>query len=143
MQPDRFALARYWLASADNDFVVAREYVKRIPTVACFHAQQGAEKALKALLVATCGDAPRTHVASELVAELDAADQAPPADVGADARSLDKYYAPTRYPDALGGGNPDTAFVEADAEAAISAADRVYSYCVARTRALSAESDRV
>lgn len=128
MQSDRAALCAHWFASSDNDFVIARDYRVRIPSAACFHAQQGAEKALKALLVMLCGDAPRTHVASVLVGELEKSTIVPD-EIGLAAKSLDKYYAPTRYPDALGGGNPDSAFVARDADLALEAADAVAAFC--------------
>ena len=52
-----------WLRRAKSDLTLAG--VKRPPLVMledlCFHAQQAAEKALKALLVSGGADVPRTH----------------------------------------------------------------------------------
>jgi HEPN domain-containing protein len=122
MQPDRRTTAEHWFTSAENDLTVARDYAERIPTIACFHAREAAEKALKGLLVIACGDAPRTHLASTLVDELLRNDAALPAEAAMLAKSLDKFYAPTRYPDALGGGDPNSAFIGSDARSALQAA---------------------
>jgi HEPN domain-containing protein len=72
MQSDRHLTARYWLETARDDLIVAGDYAERLPHIACFHAQQAAETALKAVLTELIGDAPRTHVAHELIAELTA-----------------------------------------------------------------------
>jgi HEPN domain-containing protein len=53
-----------WVARAEEDFVLARTAVKRkIPLAygACFHAQQCAEKYIKALLISEGADFPKTH----------------------------------------------------------------------------------
>ncbi len=135
MQPDRRTTAEHWFTAAENDLVVASDYAERIPSIACFHAQQAAEKALKALLVIVCGDAPRTHLTSTLVDELERNGAALPSEVAMLAMSLDKFYAPTRYPDALGGGDPNTAFIARDARAALEAAELVVASCRSQGRA--------
>lgn len=50
------------------------------------------------------------------------------------AASLDKYYIPTRYPDALPGGIPSKAFDEEDAARAISLADKIIGFIKTRVR---------
>jgi HEPN domain-containing protein len=53
-----------WVARAEEDFVLARTALKRkIPLAsgACFHAQQCAEKYIKALLISKGADFPKTH----------------------------------------------------------------------------------
>jgi len=45
----------------------------RYPSRACFHAQQAAELALKALLIALTDDHPRSHIGDVLIRELQAA----------------------------------------------------------------------
>jgi HEPN domain-containing protein len=129
MQSDRHITARYWLETATQDLLVADEYTKRLPHVACFHAQQGAEKALKAVLTEIIGDAPRTHVAYQLIQELTETNAVMPEDIADAARGLDKFYAPTRYPDALGGVNPLHAFSISDATNACAAARSVIAWC--------------
>ena len=129
MQPDRQRTASYWLKAACQDLIVAEDYTARLPHVACFHAQQAAEKALKAAITQIVGDAPRTHIAHQLVEELVAAEASIPDDLAGAARSLDKFYAPTRYPDALGGADPTCAFTAADALSACAAARDVVTWC--------------
>ena len=55
---------RAWAASAEEDFVLARTALQRkkpLTSGACFHAQQCAEKYMKALLISKGADFPRTH----------------------------------------------------------------------------------
>jgi HEPN domain-containing protein len=58
------AFALQWLGKADEDMIMA-EVLLSAPTAAkwgaCFHAQQAAEKALKAVLVTQDRDVPYTH----------------------------------------------------------------------------------
>jgi HEPN domain-containing protein len=48
---------RAWAASAEEDFILARTALQR----ACFHAQQCAEKYMKALLISKDAVFPKTH----------------------------------------------------------------------------------
>ena len=53
-----------WVARAEEDFALARSALRRkVPLTygATFHAQQGAEKYLKALLLSRGHEFPRTH----------------------------------------------------------------------------------
>jgi len=53
-----------WVARAEEDFLLARSCLRRVTPLtvgACFHAQQCAEKYLKALLLARRQPFPRTH----------------------------------------------------------------------------------
>ncbi len=53
-----------WVARAEEDFVLARTALKRKQPLTygvCFHAQQCAEKYLKALLISKGADFPKTH----------------------------------------------------------------------------------
>lgn len=97
--------AERWLAFSRDDLRAAEVLLKEeVYSLACFHAQQAVEKALKALLASRHPDQnlPRTHSISELMARLgevcaqllDAVD------------TLDAFYIPTRYPDALPGSLP-------------------------------------
>jgi len=53
-----------WVAHAEEDFTLARAALKRKQPLAfgaCFHAQQCAEKYIKALLISKGADFPKTH----------------------------------------------------------------------------------
>jgi HEPN domain-containing protein len=94
--------AALWLRLADEDIAMARLALdRRIYRQTCFHAQQAAEKALKALLLVRQGTYPRTHSLEDLLAfdtsgELDEWEEA--------CQRLSQFYLTTRYVDALPGG---------------------------------------
>lgn len=53
-----------WVEKAEEDFLLARSALQRrkpLLTGACFHAQQCAEKYMKALLVSKGAEFPKTH----------------------------------------------------------------------------------
>ena len=53
-----------WVARAEEDFALARTALRRkqpLVSGACFHAQQCAEKYMKALLISKSADFPKTH----------------------------------------------------------------------------------
>jgi HEPN domain-containing protein len=58
------ASPRDWVVKAEEDFILARVSARKKPPLAygiCFHAQQCAEKYLKAILVAKQQTFPKTH----------------------------------------------------------------------------------
>lgn len=89
-----------WLGRAHSDLALA-SVALRAPDVlledACFHAQQCAEKALKALLLQRGLPFPRTHVVETLLDLLHASGMTIPADVD-EALILTQYAVQTRYP---------------------------------------------
>lgn len=106
MQRSRFVVARRWLRGATADLALAQEVATRFPARAAFHAQQSAEMALKAVLVAITDDHPTTHSSSELIRELRSLPFAIADTVAAAGASLDLYYLASRYPDAVGDADP-------------------------------------
>lgn len=117
--------AKRWFLQAQRDLDDARySAVGSRFNLACFLAQQSAEKALKALLYSAGAEAVWGHSVAELCQDIIAIhpDLAPLAAIGG---PLDKYYIPTRYPNGLPGGIPSDAFVSADAQMAISMAEQV------------------
>ena len=91
-----------WLARARSDLELAQS--GRRPGVfledLCFHAQQAAEKALKAVCVARGIDFPRTHSLILLMDLIEAAGLEIPPEVKA-ADVLTHYAVQARYPDWL------------------------------------------
>ena len=117
--------ARLWLQQAQDDLRAARLLqAGGQPAQACFLAQQVGEKALKALLAAQDRDL-RSPSLTGLLREL--------GEESAQlwqrqARLLDKLYAPTRYPDALGDALPADVFGPEDAVAAVQAASTLLDW---------------
>ena len=114
-----------WVLQAQRDLDDARySAAGQRFNLACFLAQQSAEKALKALLYSAGAEAVWGYSVADLCQDIIAIhpDLAPLAAIGG---PLDKYYIPTRYPNVLPGGIPSDAFVSADAQMAISMAEQV------------------
>jgi len=119
---------RRWLAQAAQDLEDARFNLsgKRY-NIACFLAQQSAEKALKAYLLSRGAEEIWGHSVADLCKDAKRFD-ASFAQIEREASLLDKYYIPTRYPDALPGGIPSEAFDEEDAKRAISLAQKTIDF---------------
>jgi HEPN domain-containing protein len=113
------AEADRWLRSGREDLACARHAASGgFHAPACFHAQQAAEKAIKAVHYARGARAVIGHNVRTLietlqprVRELDALLDA--------ARELDLLYLPTRYPNGLDSGTPGEAFSETQSRAAL------------------------
>jgi len=90
-----------WLDKAEGDFHTALREMKAIESpnfdAVCFHAQQCAEKALKALLLHRGISFPRTHAIEVLLDLLKAQGTSAPQGVD-DAFELSEYAVQTRYP---------------------------------------------
>ncbi|MGM0758482.1 MAG: HEPN domain-containing protein [Thermodesulfobacteriota bacterium] len=115
-----------WFVTAKSDLETARllSSHERFPH-ACFHAQQAAEKAVKAVWYALGAD-PWGHSIRKLIEELQ--------DVDLKAfdflktsispgMKLDRMYIPTRYPNGLPDITPDLAYDLEDAQSAMSASE--------------------
>jgi HEPN domain-containing protein len=98
---DRVALVRRWVEKAEEDLVLAEHgltMTERCPyDLICYHAQQCAEKYLKALLAWQTLRVPRTHDLRFLVRQM-------PADLKLDTEldhviTLNRYSIETRYPE--------------------------------------------
>jgi HEPN domain-containing protein len=121
--PDSHILekVRQWLAYAEEDLRVAR-YGFLMPgtppsRLIAFHAQQCAEKYLKAYLIFHVVDFPYTHDIAELL-EMCAARAAWPGQLS-DAEELTPYAITARYP------GEDLEVSEADARRAVEIAEQV------------------
>ncbi len=128
MQRDRRAVALTWFRTAERDLRTARTMLDDEPSVSTFHAQQAAEKAIKAALVLAIDDHPRTHTAGRLVRELRAVDPHVDPSIERDAAALDIYYLTSRYPDTVGDEDPGLVIAREDAEIAIERAERVLDF---------------
>ena len=119
--------AQRWLEQAAEHFAAAQWAArgKHWPS-ACFQFLQAAELALKALLLRQ-GERVRVHGLLHLLEllrpyypEVSRLDQA--------ARNLDRFYIPTRYPDALPTGTSADYFREQDSVEAQTAGGEVLSF---------------
>lgn len=119
---------RRWLLQGEQDLNDAEFNLsgKRY-NVACFLAQQSAEKALKAYLFSKGAEEVWGHSVAELCKDAQTFDHTF-IELNQKAGPLDKYYIPTRYPNALPGGIPSEAFDEDDAKRAILLAKEVIDF---------------
>ncbi|MFN3369447.1 MAG: HEPN domain-containing protein, partial [Thermus sp.] len=93
---------------------------------ACFASQQAAEAALKGLHLSR-GQVAWGHSIQDLLAGLPGVMEVPEELLEA-ARVLDKYYIPTRYPDAHPSGPAARAYTRREAEEAIRLAERILRF---------------
>jgi HEPN domain-containing protein len=115
MRPKPKAEAERWLAQARSELAFARIGVREgFFAQACFHCQQSAEMALKALHYGRGERLVIGHSLVELLAGLVDAHPSLGALRGAAAR-LDQLYIPSRYPNGLPGGVPAEVFTEEQA----------------------------
>lgn len=102
-QPDRLSDARTWLDYAAADLRVA-ELARRTPEslpawIACYHAQQAAEKALKGMLIARGREYPFSHDI-RLLLGLCADSGVEWSEAVLESEILVSYAASSRYPSA-------------------------------------------
>jgi HEPN domain-containing protein len=119
------AEAQRWLGAAREDLAYARYAAAgghHAP--ACFHAQQAAEKAVKAVHYARGARAVIGHSVRALIERLAPPDPRLAALLDA-ARELDLLYLPTRYPNGLDTGTPGEAFSATQSARAIEGAEEL------------------
>lgn len=125
MKPDALNEGGRWLFQAKQDLDDAQYNLEgERYHLACFLAQQSAEKGLKAFLYARGEGLVFGHSVAELCRRAASLDS----ELGTirkKAAPLDKYYIPTRYPNGLPGGIPAEAFEKRDADRAIEIASEV------------------
>lgn len=93
---------------------------------ACFAAQQGAEKMIKALILYLGGN-PWGHSVLKLLSDIPPPAAAEEEILRAAAR-LDRHYIPARYPNGYDIGIPSDYLGEEEARAAIKDAETLFSY---------------
>ena len=89
-----------WLAHAESDLTIARlgsASEKVLPSQVCFHAQQAAEKAIKAVMLHHQVDFPLIHDIEELLEIAEDHHLAIPSEIFR-AVSLTPFAVETRYP---------------------------------------------
>ena len=93
-------IVRQWIRKAQTDLAAAEVLILRdppLPYPACFHAQQAAEKYLKAFLTWQQVEFPRTHALGELLDLVSQADKDLAASLSG-VTGLNPYGVEVRYP---------------------------------------------
>lgn len=122
------AAASTWVAFAREDLRMAElAYSEGIWNQVCFHAEQCVEKLLKALLADEGLPVPQVHRLPDLLSRLAPASSAQLQAIEVNIRSLDRFYIPTRYPDALPGTLPTGLPGDLEATEALNVARNVAS----------------
>lgn len=114
--------SKVWLELAMQDLRMAQLAMgEKIYNQVCFHSQQAAEKAVKGFIVANGRIPPKTHKIIDLVSfsELKF-----PGKLRDELILMDRFYIPTRYPDALPGSLPEGLPKEKEAKEALEIADK-------------------
>jgi HEPN domain-containing protein len=119
-------IAIKWLKQAEADLKAAKDSLKDGNYEwGCFQSQQSGEKALKSCLYEKGYTSVITHSLKELVKECLKFETSFNV-LSKDARNLDMFYIPTRYPNGLAGDLAPTEFYEReDAEKCISSAELI------------------
>jgi len=126
----RAELVRQWLAKAEEDLGVAEYLVSENTeyfSAAGFHAQQAAEKFLKAVLVHHQIEFPKTHDLAGLLDLISRADPDLALALG-DVIGLNIYAVDARYP----GDSPE--ITASDAQTALSLANQARRHVLERLR---------
>ena len=117
-----------WLTTAVDDLETAEILIKNEKFAhSCFHAQQAAEKAIKAVWYFSDAD-PWGHSIRKLIEDLNDVDVSLYNELKGLVRIgmvLDRFYIPTRYPNGLPDITPDKAFDKDDAQDCINDSDRI------------------
>ena len=117
-----------WFRQGERDLAHARRSLEQQDYEwSCFAAQQGAEKALKAVFQ-WAGGASWGHSVAALIESLPDEMQ-PAADLLDAAKELDKHYIPSRYPNSHPQGAPFEYYTRGEAEGAIDRAGRIIAFC--------------
>jgi HEPN domain-containing protein len=95
---------------------------------ACFAAQQSAEKAVKAVHMLH-GAVAWGHSVLDLLEALSEEYEAAPSELLEAARRLDRHHIATRCPDAHPAGPPRRYYTEAEAQQAVTDAEKVVTWC--------------
>lgn len=132
MRKEAVEEGRRWLTQAREDLRWAKHLAEEgAYYLACFLAQQVAEKALKAFLYAQGAEIVLGHSVRRLVDQASAIDP-DFARAGADWGTLDGYYIPTRYPNGLPEGIPSQVYTARAAREALALAEEAVHFVESR-----------
>ena len=121
-------VARVWMSQASYDLESARLMMREgFYSHVCFMSQQVAEKTLKALAYYRGDTDARGHTIKALLISLEMSypDLSRFYEI---VDTLEAYYIPTRYPDALPSGAPYEIYQYEDAEDALYSAEQIFDF---------------
>lgn len=119
---------RDWFRQAEADLKHARNALgSGSYEWSCFAAQQSTEKAVEAVFEKR-GRQAWGHTVSLLLGELGEI-VGVPSDLVEQAKILDKYYIPARYPNGFEAGAPVDFFTQREAQEAIEYASEIVEFC--------------
>lgn len=117
-----------WFKEALDDLEVAQELFKLGKwSKVCFFSHQACEKALKAFIIKKFGFYMRTHSVRELLLEIEKRISVPH-ELIEKCGKLDRYYVPTRYPNAWPALAPHEHYDESEAEGALRSAEELIDF---------------
>ncbi|MBI4211181.1 MAG: HEPN domain-containing protein [Deltaproteobacteria bacterium] len=120
--------AKEWLFYAGQDVQASNIlYREKIYVQTCFHAHQCVEKTMKAFLVLHGQRIPKTHDLLVLFEDSLVLDQNLFKSFEDQMMTLNLFYIPTRYPDAIPGSLPHRLPNRSDAKEALTTAEEVYA----------------
>ena len=124
-----------WLRQAEKDIIHAKESIKiEHFEWSVLAAQQGAEKAVKALFYEIGGD-PWGYSLLKFLKSLPKEFKVEEELIIA-AKNLDKHYVTSRYPNGFASGAPEDYYIIKDAEEAVINAEKIFKYCKNQVSAL-------
>ncbi len=113
-----------WLNFAIEDLIMAKLAMReKIYNQVCFHSQQTVEKVLKGYIENKKKNIPRTHKLIDILSVIK--ENIFEKDLKEKIVLLDRFYIPTRYPDALPGSLSSGLPIENDAKEALETASFV------------------
>lgn len=120
--------AKRWLLQAEDDLKFVKWIAKERVYFdkGCFIAQQAGEKALKACLYASGKRFVLGHSLFEMVNELGRKKKGFLESVE-EAKRLDRFYIPARYPNGLPGGTPFQTYTSGDLETALKDVKKIFA----------------
>jgi HEPN domain-containing protein len=126
--PEREALR--WMLQSEDDCKFAKWVLKEgvFFDKGCFIAQQAGEKALKACLYGLGRRRVFGHSLFEMAEEL-SGKHPRFKKIIEDAKLLDRYYIPTRYPNGIPGGSPFQLYGKNDLELATKSLEKIMGAC--------------
>jgi HEPN domain-containing protein len=129
-----------WLKQAQKDILHAKESIKiEHFEWAVLAAQQGAEKAIKALFYKIGAD-PWGHSILKFLKKLPESYEVDEGLIIA-AKNLDKHYITARYPNGFASGAPEDYYIKKDAEEAIKDGEKILTFCKNQISSLRKDTD--